>query len=74
MSIKLVGDFRVPLFGGTVLATPLANTCAGSYVWTNVTYNVTSLRGQTVVLYFLSHDDNYAGDPTYTLYDDITLA
>jgi hypothetical protein len=59
--------------GGAVLATPLARTCASSSAWTNVTYNVTSLRGQTVVLYFVSHDDNYGADPTYTRYDDITM-
>jgi Pro-kumamolisin, activation domain/Putative Ig domain len=59
--------------GGSVLATPLAPTCASSYAWTQATYDVTSLRGQTVVLWFASHDDSYPGDPTYTLYDDVSI-
>ncbi|HET9052291.1 MAG TPA: hypothetical protein VFO60_11365, partial [Candidatus Dormibacteraeota bacterium] len=60
--------------GGTVLATPLAKTCAASSAWTPVTYAVTSLRGQTVVLWLTSHDDNYGADPTYTLYDDVSVS
>ncbi|HWW54169.1 MAG TPA: hypothetical protein VNY84_10390, partial [Acidimicrobiales bacterium] len=56
-----------------VLATPLAKTCATNATWVQVTYNVTSLRGQTVILWFSSHDDNYGADPSYTLYDDITI-
>ena len=56
-----------------VLATPLAKTCATNATWVQVTYSVTALRGQTVVLWFSSHDDNYGADPSYTLYDDIAV-
>ena len=30
--------------------------------------------GHSYTLTLLSHDDNYAGDPTYTLFDDVALA
>jgi hypothetical protein len=60
--------------GGTTLATPQARTCPSVYQWTHVTYNVASLRGQTVQLWFSSHDDNYPGDPTYTLVDDVSIS
>jgi len=29
--------------------------------------------GHNYTLTLTSHDDNYAGDPTYTLFDDVTL-
>jgi serine protease len=58
---------------GTVLATPLAKTCTNTGAWTRVTYNLGSLASQTVVLRLISHDDNYASDPTYTRYDDVTI-
>jgi hypothetical protein len=51
-------------------ATLLANTCATT-AWTNTTGSVIAGHSYTVTL--LSHDDNYSGDPTYTLYDDVTL-
>jgi serine protease len=39
--------------------------------WTNVTASVTA--GHSYTLTLLSHDDNYGADPTYTLFDDVTL-
>ena len=30
--------------------------------------------GHSYTLTLVSHDDNYAGDPTYTLYDDVAFA
>ena len=30
-------------------------------------------RGHTYMLTLTSHDDNYSADPTYTLFDDVTL-
>jgi hypothetical protein len=59
--------------GGSTLATPQARTCPSTYQWTRVIYNVTAFRGQTVQLWFDGHDDNYPGDPTYTLVDDVTI-
>ena len=52
-------------------ATLIAKACTTSAAWTNVTSAVTAGHSYTVTL--TSHDDNYASDPTYTLYDDVTL-
>ncbi|MCU1680507.1 MAG: hypothetical protein JWQ81_1246 [Amycolatopsis sp.] len=56
--------------GGTT-ATPLAKTCTGGAGWQQILATVTA--GHSYTLTLTSHDDNYAGDPTYTLYDDIKL-
>jgi serine protease len=52
-------------------ATVLARTCVSSSPWTQVSANVTA--GHSYTLSLVSHDDNYPGDPTYTLYDDVAL-
>ncbi len=49
----------------------LVNTCATSASWTNVTAPVTA--GHSYTLTLANHDDNYAGDPTYTLFDDVAF-
>ncbi|MCW3045635.1 MAG: Peptidase propeptide [Actinobacteria bacterium] len=49
-------------------STPLAKTCT-SNAWTSVT--VTISAGHSYTLTLTSHDDNYAGDPTFTLFDDV---
>jgi hypothetical protein len=51
-------------------ATLLAKTCATN-AWVNGTGSVTA--GHSYTLSLTNHDDNYAGDPTYTLYDDVAL-
>ena len=51
--------------------TLVPRTCAAVYQWTNVTASVTA--GGSYTLTLTSHDDNYAGDPTYTLFDDVIL-
>jgi hypothetical protein len=53
-------------------ATVLAKTCSNSGTWAQVTANVTA--GHSYTLTLISHDDNYPGDPTYTLYDDVALS
>jgi hypothetical protein len=58
---------------GTTLATPL-NVCSNSGAWTQVGYDTSSLAGQTVVIRLNVHDDGYAGDPTYALYDDVAIS
>jgi hypothetical protein len=50
--------------------TVLARTCTTNF-WTNVTASVAA--GTSYTLTLTSHDDNYSADPTYTLYDDVTL-
>ena len=59
---------------GAVLATPLSKTCTNSGSWVQVTQDMGAFAGQTVVLSFQNHDDNYSSDPTFTQYDDIVLA
>jgi hypothetical protein len=51
--------------------TVLANTCVSNSGWIQVASPVTA--GHSYTLTFVSHDDNYPGDPTYTLYDDVTV-
>ncbi|MDJ0343944.1 exo-alpha-sialidase [Streptomyces sp. H10-C2] len=53
-------------------ATALAKTCTNGQGWKQATAAVTA--GHSYTLTLISHDDNYAGDATYTLYDDVTLA
>ena len=56
-----------------MLATVL-NVCSNSGAWTSVTYDTSTLAGQTVVLWFNDHDDGYASDPTYFLLDDVAVS
>jgi len=51
--------------------TVVAKVCSNTGAWVNFTAAVTG--GHSYTLTLVSHDDNYAGDPTYTLYDDITI-
>jgi hypothetical protein len=52
--------------------TMLGKTCNNSGTWVKVSSAVTA--GHSVTLTLTSHDDNYAGDPTYTLYDDVATS
>lgn len=52
--------------------TVLAKTCTTTGTWTNKTATVTP--GHSYTLTLSNHDDNYAGDPTYTYYDDVTVS
>jgi hypothetical protein len=52
-------------------ATLLTRTCTQSGAWIQVTGSVTA--GHSYTLTLTSHDDNNFTDPTYTLYDDVTL-
>ena len=45
---------------------------AGHGVGFNAPNSVTA--GHSVTLKLISHDDNYPGDPTYTLYDDVAVS
>src|SRR5439155_2561054 len=55
--------------GGTT--TLLAKTCVTNSGWVQVNGALTA--GHTYTLTLTSHDDNYPSDPSYTLYDDVTL-
>ncbi|MCU1594958.1 MAG: hypothetical protein JWO12_2350, partial [Frankiales bacterium] len=51
--------------------TVLPKTCAASVAWAKVTSAVTA--GHSYTLTLSNRDDNYAGDATYTRYDDVAL-
>jgi hypothetical protein len=53
--------------------TLLPRVCSTRAAWTHVTANLSSHAGHSVTLTFVNHDDNFAGDPTYTLVDDVSL-
>ena len=51
--------------------TMLAKTCTNTGSWSSK--SATLLGSHSYTLTLIDHDDNYATDPTYTLYDDVTL-
>jgi subtilase family serine protease len=53
-------------------STVLSKTCVSSSGWTKISTPV--VAGHSYTLTLTSHDDDYAGDPTYTLYDDVALS
>ena len=57
---------------GTTL-TLLGNTCTNTQAWVQVSNNISSMRGHSVTLTLANHDDNYAGDATWTDYDDVSI-
>jgi serine protease len=57
--------------GATI--TVLPNTCTLTNTWVQASANVSSTAGHSVTLKLLNHDDNYAGDATYTDFDDISV-
>jgi serine protease len=52
-------------------ATVLARTCTNTGVWSSA--SSTLVGGHSYTLTLIDHDDNYPGDPTYTLYDDVAI-
>ncbi|TDU02033.1 putative Ig domain-containing protein [Streptomyces sp. 846.5] len=52
--------------------TVLAKTCVSSSGWITKTATITA--GHSYTLTLTSKDDNYAGDPTYTYYDNVTVS
>lgn len=61
-------DWATVTLGAT---TVVPKTCATNPAWVNVTTPVTA--GSIYTLKLTNHDDNYAGDATYTLFDDVVL-
>ena len=53
-------------------ATLLANTCSNTGTWVQ-SAPAALTGGHSYTLTLLNHDDNYASDPTYTLFDDVSL-
>ncbi len=54
--------------------TVLAKTCTTTALWSQVSTNVASNAGHSMTLTITNHDDNYAGDPTFTYVDDVAVA
>jgi len=52
--------------------TVLAKTCVSQSGWTKVSTSITA--GHSYTLTLVSKDDNYPGDPTFTLYDDVATS
>jgi hypothetical protein len=50
----------------------LAKTCTNTGSWVQKSAGVTA--GHSYTLTLVSHDDNYTGDATYTLYDDVSVS
>ena len=67
---------------GSVTVTPAGGSattvwgpiCSNNGAWAQATADLSAWAGQTVTLSLTNHDDGYAGDPSYTLYDDIAVA
>ncbi|HEV2722291.1 MAG TPA: Ig-like domain-containing protein, partial [Thermoanaerobaculia bacterium] len=55
-------------------STILAKTCTTTAAWTQVSTNVAGSAGHSVTLTLTNHDDNYAGDATYTYFDDVAVS
>ena len=75
-SDKVKNDwFTVTMRDGVTGArsTVLSPVCSKMAVWMKVTANLSSFAGHSVTLTFVNHDDGHAGDPTYTLVDDVGL-
>jgi hypothetical protein len=51
--------------------TILPKTCTNTGAWVQV--SATLVAGHNYTLTLANHDDNYAGDATYTIYDDVTI-
>jgi len=51
--------------------TMLPRVCATNTTWVQISTALTASHSYTLTL--LSHDDNYVGDATYTLFDDVAI-
>jgi hypothetical protein len=51
----------------------IMNICSNAGIWKQKTSDLTAFAGKDIVIYFADHDDNFPGDPTYTLIDDVTV-
>jgi hypothetical protein len=64
-------EAQVQNTSGTTLA-QIMKVCSNAQAWTQVTYDLTSYRGQTIRIYFNDHQDGF-GDLTYMYLDDISV-
>lgn len=52
-------------------STILGRVCTNNNTWVQISAGLTG--GHSYTLTLISHDDNYPGDPTYTLFDDVAI-
>jgi hypothetical protein len=49
------------------------NICSNAGTWKQSTTDLTPFKGEDIVIFFGDHDDNFPGDPTYMLIDDVAV-
>lgn len=54
-----------------VTTTILPHVCATNNTWVQISSSLIASHNYTLTLF--SHDDNYVGDPTYTMFDDVAI-
>ena len=64
-------EAQVQNASGATLA-QIMKVCSNAQVWTQVSYDLTSYKGQTIRVYFNDHGDGF-GDLTYMYLDDVTV-
>jgi hypothetical protein len=64
-------EAQVQNTSGATLA-QIMKVCSNAQAWTQVTYDLTSYKGQTIRIYFNDHQDGY-GDLTYMYLDDVSV-
>jgi hypothetical protein len=64
-------EAQVQNSSGTVLA-QIMKVCSNAHAWTQVNYDLTPYKGQTIRIYFNDHQDGY-GDLTYMYLDDVSV-
>jgi hypothetical protein len=64
-------EAQVQNSSGALLA-QIMKVCSNARAWTQVTYDLTSYKGQTIRIYFNDHQDGY-GDLTYMYIDDVSV-
>ncbi len=51
----------------------LPHTCTNTGAWVQASASISSMAGHSVTLTLANHDDNYAGDATYSDFDDVVV-
>jgi uncharacterized membrane protein len=64
-------EAQVQNSSGALLA-QIMKVCSNAQTWTQVSYDLTSYKGQTIRIYFNDHQDGF-GDLTYMYLDDISV-
>jgi len=64
-------EAQVQNTAGTTLA-QIMKVASNTQTWTQVTYDLTSYKGQSIRIYFNDHQDGY-GDLTYMYVDDVSV-